>query len=305
MKRATSTFCLAMIALSVQAADTLRNHTAGLPLATDIYTATGTWGYYAGHNHKMQQQYGERYEVNGHIDVVGVVAHLTGTVSNPNKEIDFRLFDVLNRFPNAPQEDGHADLGDIDLSGGPTIVLFHQPAHIDDSFFVTIDFGDYAHDGLDGDTLGLLYAPSGSRTASDLAYTGRNVIQEHDHQHVIWSDFYSQNFTPIATHFALYPIVAFDPNSIGTITRNGLTIAAPYPNPAVNTLTIPYNLSKRSPVFISLMDMTGRTLQTLAVGDKLPGKHEESINVTQLPVGFYNIVVRTCDGTVAARTAKL
>ncbi len=285
--------------------DTLKNHASGLPLDTDQYTAPSQWGYYLGHNYKYQQQFAEKYYVSGHTHVIGVVAHLTGTYTNGHNEAFFRVFEVgTNGLPGTELEHGHADFEDLDLSGGATVVLFHHEAHAEDSFFVSFDLGDYAHGGHEGDTIGLLYAPDGSRDAADLANFGRNVIQEHSHSSVVWKDFYSQNFTPVATHLAIYPIVELDHVGISSVFAHGLTLSAPYPNPAVDQIYIPFSLDAPDQISIEIMDMSGRIVYRTSKGSLSAGTHLETIGIGSLEAGYYNVVIRSGKAALATRILK-
>src|SRR5690606_15587536 len=105
--------------LQAQTFDTLKNHADGLTLEAGKYTSGGDWGFYAGHNSKEQQQFGEKYLVDDHVHVLGVVAHITtstGTVTDPHFELDFRLWEVdsTTGVPagNTGIEDGHLHLED-------------------------------------------------------------------------------------------------------------------------------------------------------------------------------------------------
>ncbi len=297
------------LAMSVQASeDTLKNHAAGLTLVSDKYTGTGEWGYFLGHNHHEQQQFAEKYYVDDHIHVLGVVVHVTGTVTNADNEVSARIFEVdADGVPGSELEDGHMDFGDLDLGGGPNVILFHDEAHVEDSFFVSFDLGDYAHGGHEGDTIGVLYAPDGSRNSADLARFGRNVIQEHGHGSANWSDVYSQSFLNLATHLAIYPLVEFEDDHTGIKLVSGktLAVAAPYPNPAAANITIPYTVKKSSDVHIDIVDMAGRTVQAVFKEAASAGSYTETLDLSRLQNGLYHVVVRTDYGALAVRISKI
>lgn len=295
--------------------DTLQNHANGLTLEAGRYTTGNDWGFYVGHNSKEQQQFGEKYLIEDDVHVLGVVAHLTtstGTVTDPQFEIDFRLWNVdpTTGRPagNTGIEDGHLDLGDANL-GGATVIMFHDEAHVEDAFFVTMDLGDYAHDGLAGDTVGLYYAPDGTRSATDIANVPfRNVFQAHSHGAPNWRDLYTQFTTPtaIATHLALYPIVAMEEHtSVKKITKNGLQVMNPYPNPANAQITFPINLSKAAELTFTVMDLNGRVLKTQDQGLMPAGAHEQHIDISDLPAGSYILSALSSEGAVGIKFNKL
>ncbi len=304
----------ALTAAQAQHYDTLVNHANNLTLQAGRYTMGGEWGFYAGHNSFEQQQFGEKYMVNGHVEVLGVIAHLataSGTVSDPDFEIDFRVWeaDKATGKPsgNNSLEDGHLDLGDANLNG-PTVVMFHNEAPVDDAFFVTMDLGDYAHHGLSGDTVGLYYAPHGSRSASDIANVSfRNVFQAHGHGAPDWKDFYAQFTTPtqIATHLALYPIVEIHATSIGDISRNNLQIKAPYPNPSDAGIFVPYTLKKQTEVRFHILDINGKMVGSVHKGHLKAGDYNERIDISTLSSGTYFLSLITNEDAIALKINKL
>ncbi len=300
---------VAVLAVSAQAAeDTLKNHADGLILVSDKYTGAGEWGYFLGHNHHEQQQFAEKYYVDDHVHVLGVAVHLTGTVTNTDNEAYCRAFEVeADGLPGAELEHGHMDFGDLDLAGGVNIILFHDEAHVEDSFFVSFDLGDYAHGGQEGDTIGVYYAPDGSRNSADLARFGRNVIQEHGHGSANWSDVYSQSFLNLATHLAIYPIVEFEDhhNNIKQVAGKTLAVAAPYPNPAAGSITIPYTVKKGSDVTIEITDMAGRKVQAISKGNTPAGSYSETLDLSHFHTGLYYVTVRTDYGALAVRISKI
>lgn len=303
--------------------DTLSNHAAGLVLEAGKYTVAGSWGFYAGHNSRKQEVFGEKYLVNhdDHVHVLGVVAHITtstGTVSDPDLEIDFGLWNVDTATGKplgiAPVEDGHVDLGDVNLDG-PTIILFHDDVHVHNAFFVTMELGDYAHHPLGADTVGLYYAPHGSRTAADIAAVPfRNVFKPHAHGAPSWKDLYEEHTTPtaIATHLALYPIVEIehhddddDHMGIGEVSQNGLTLRAPFPNPSGGDVFFPFSLKSVSDVTFRVLDLTGKTLLDFTKKNLPPGDYQEKVDVSMLPAGTYFMSIMTNYGAIGVKFNKI
>lgn len=297
-----------------QDTDTLKNHASGVTLEAGTYSG-GDWGFYAGHNSKEQQQFGEKYLVDDHVHVLGVVAHITtstGTVNDPNFEVDFRLWeaDPATGKPSGSTgiEHGHLHLGDAHI-GGANIIMFHEEAHVEETFFVTMDLGDYAHDGLSGDTVGLYHAPHGARSADDIAGVPfRNVFQAHSHGAPNWRDFYTQFTTPtqIATHLALYPIVEMEEHSsIGNISKNGLTISSPYPNPSANLISFPLQLTTQADVSFNIMDISGKIIRTEDKGYLNAGEHIHTFDISTLPSGTYILSVISSEGSVGVKFNKI
>lgn len=214
---------------SSQALDTLRHHPVGLPLELYRYGADGNAGsgigegagLLLGHNSHYRQQFAERYRIAKGDRVRGVIVHLGGAYAHGDHLVRFTLYTVAkNGLPGNLIAKQAVAYRDLDLSGKAMRIDFDSAIAIPndgnpnsgissevDSFFVAFDLGDYAHGGYEGDTLGLYACERGCRSASDLDLFGRNAVQWHNHDKVDWHDFYYQNFTPLAVHFAIYPIV--------------------------------------------------------------------------------------------------
>ncbi len=60
-----------------------------------------------------------------------------------------------------------------------------------------------------------------------------------------------------------------------------------YPNPIKNITTISYTIYSNEHVFLSLVDMMGRKIQTIVNENKAPGTYKATINVEQLAKGVY------------------
>ena len=315
--KSTSLLLLSLCALTqtfAQNTDTLKNFTGTPSLEAGKYTGND-WGFYAGHNSKEQPQFGEKYLIDEHVHVLGVVAHIatsTGTVTNPHFEIDFRLWNVdpaTGKPAGASSiEDGHLHLEDANL-GGPTVILFHNEAHVEEAFFVSMDLGDYAHDGLAGDTVGLYYAPHGTRTTADITATPfRNVFQAHSHGAPNWRDFYTQFTTPvqIATHLALYPIVEMEEHTgMSKVAKNGLQVRSPYPNPARQEMTLPFSLQQSTELSFHIMDLSGRIISTINKGPLNSGDHQQKFDLSALPAGTYILSLKSPDAAIGIKFNKL
>lgn len=312
MKKLLTLSVLSMFAstslLAQHEEDTLINHASGLPLSTNEYSGTNQWGYYAGMSHKKQEGFGERYEISEHGDVIGVIIHVKGTVTNDENEAHVRIFDVASDGkPGTEIENGHIHFHDLNLDGSATVVMLNAHAHVHDTFFAVFDIGDYAHGGYEGDTIGLLYSPDGSRATADLGTLYRNVTSEHSHGATSWEDFYTQNFTPIATHFAIYPIVEFEHEhtaGLEQLSDGILTFSAPYPNPAENTLSVPFSLKEDSNVEFEVLDLTGKQVLTQKAGISNAGLHTHQLDISALNSGHYIIIIKTERGSLATKISK-
>jgi len=292
----------------VSAQDILRNHSADVPLVAYAYTSPGSWGYYLGHNSNYRQQFAEKYTVSGSARVLGVISHLTGVYANPGNMVSFNIFEVgTNRFPAGKLAAKEVAYRDLDLSGKTMTTWFDSPVNVSDSFFVALDLFDYAHGGYDGDTIGLLCSPDGSRTSNAISDKGRNVLQFHSHSSVAWRDYATQNFTPAdkdMVHFALYPVVEFTGITSldkAAVTSGSLSLGAPYPNPASGYIVLPLHMKESAAVTIGITDVQGCLFQQISAGTLSAGDNEIAVDLSAFSRGTYVYIIRTDKGTVAGR----
>ncbi len=285
--------------------DTLQNHSLSTTLVEYKYTAPNTWGYYLGHNHLFSQQFSEKYYTTGTSSITGVISHHAGVYTNGNNHAEFNIYNVgINKLPQTKLGGKQVAYNQMNLTGTNMTTLFDSPIQVQDSFFISFNLFDYAHGGYDGDTIGLLCGSDGCREVADLDKFGRNAIQRHNHSHEEWRDFYSQNFTPLATHLALYPIVDFTltSNLKPMFVRNQtLKASAPFPNPSTIKTTINYELFERSSVTFSILSNEGKELLYKVIGEQNIGQYEESILLNSLMVGNYILLIQTPQSSIALK----
>lgn len=89
---------------------------------------------------------------------------------------------------------------------------------------------------------------------------------------------------------------ACHPTSINGVTRNNLTFFGNYPSPAVNSTNIRFALKNKADVAITVVDMNGRTVNTINKNSLTPGEHTVNIETAQLPSGNYVYMIQTSEG---------
>lgn len=247
------------------------------------------WGYYIGHNAYGDEEFGEKYEIPDHGDVMAIIAYFGGE-GNSDNTASLRVYSVAeDGLPDEMLGSKTFEYGEVTTDGvTPTMLSFDNEIHVDDEFFVTLDLGDYSHDPLEGDTLVLMMGPDGSRPASDDVF-GRNVIRWHSHGAVEWKDFQTQNFTPLSTYFAIYPVMEGAPLSIndGFIAEEGISM---FPVPCVNELNVRFNALETREVFVHVFNMDGKILQN----DRFMASSGENLvqfDVSAYPAGAYVVSV--------------
>jgi len=245
---------------------------AATEMPSYLGSAANAWGYQIGHNYYGDEAYGEKYEINGAGTVVGVIAYLGGT-SNSNENASYKVHAVAGTgLPGAALATKSFTMGSAPTTGDtPHMQTFNSPVNVQDQFFVVLDLGDYSHDPLQGDTLCLMSGPHGSRPESDNVF-GRNVIRWHSHGTPNWKDFYTQNFTPISTYFAIYPVMEGAATGIGEHLLGDANLSV-FPMPFVDELNIRLDATSTEPLRIHLFDANGRLLKSeqhsVASGEQL------------------------------------
>ncbi|MEM6327022.1 MAG: T9SS type A sorting domain-containing protein, partial [Bacteroidota bacterium] len=76
-----------------------------------------------------------------------------------------------------------------------------------------------------------------------------------------------------------------------------VSLAEPYPNPARESVTIPYALPANGPVRLAVFDAVGRQIVRLADGVQSAGHHEVTLPTDRLPAGVY-VVRLSANGTL-------
>lgn len=252
-------FTTISFAISAQKLDTLRNFNAYIELVAPKYSGVNQWGYFVGHSSVYRQQFAEKYYINGTQKIKGVIVHLSGKYRNASNAVEFNVYSVgENKLPSNRLETKVVFYKNLDLSGKPYYVPFSKEVTVSDSFFVSFNIDDYLHGGFDGDTLALICATNGTRSADDLKLFGRNAVQVHNHDEEEWKDFYYQNFTPFATHFAIFPVVIS--NEIQSIDDYHYSnkIEQSFYNPTEQSLEINFSHNITSNFTLSISDLTGK-----------------------------------------------
>ncbi|MFN9902040.1 MAG: T9SS type A sorting domain-containing protein [bacterium] len=75
------------------------------------------------------------------------------------------------------------------------------------------------------------------------------------------------------------------------------------PNPANDVMTVEVRLEGTGAAEVALVDVQGRTVQTIAQGE-MSGMQRFSVNVDSLASGTYSVVVKQ-QGTVRAQTLRI
>lgn len=83
---------------------------------------------------------------------------------------------------------------------------------------------------------------------------------------------------------------------------NATGLLSSYPNPFATSTTIPFRLAEPGPVRLTVHDLLGRTVATLAEGSRAGGRHEVVFDAAGLPNGLYFVRL---DAGLATTTRKI
>ena len=290
--------------LSLFAQDTLTNLPKTATRTINKYSSG--WGYYTGHNGNYIEEFAEKYYISGSRTLLGVISEHTGVVANNNNESQFKVYSVgNNKLPGNLIVSKTLIYGDINLSGNSMITIFNAPALVSDSFFVSFNLTDYAHGGFDGDTIGLLYGEDGSRPNTDLPRFGRNAVRHHSHGSPIWKDFYSQNFTPIKTHYALFPILAPATIGINELETDEFKIASVYPNPFVESINLKIVTIDVNDLTVIIYNDFGQVVKTVNTENiEFTNNEEIKIDCKELGPGRYIVFIKGKNTGLATQLIK-
>lgn len=286
-----------------QLKDTLSNLTDTATLISTRYVNPGEWGYYTGHNHLNREEFAEKYYIQGTAKLLGVISYHGGTVTMPGRLVEFNAYSVSSKGLPANQiATKQSTYGNVNLNGQPTINMFSNTVNVADSFFVSFNLTDYAHDAYT-DTITLLTGLNGSRHSNDTKVNGRNAIRYHSHSGPKWRDFYTQNFTPLRTHFAIYPIIEV-PSVTALGSQKGTSNFQPfqcYPNPAYgDEVSFEFYLKSNQTILISLYDFTGKLLKSTQLEQRSQGQNVFTMPISDVPAGTYLSMINI-DGVVYAQ----
>jgi hypothetical protein len=81
-------------------------------------------------------------------------------------------------------------------------------------------------------------------------------------------------------------------------TTSSISLGAPIPNPAKSEMRISYTIPKRSDIILSLVDVSGKEIQTIVNENSDGGSFEKTLDVRLLPSGSYILKLSACGESV-------
>ncbi|HRO42323.1 MAG TPA: T9SS type A sorting domain-containing protein [Flavipsychrobacter sp.] len=162
---------------------------------------------------------------------------------------------------------------------------------------------------LGGDTVGLRSTQTGGTSTytlepgtGDTLVSARNLIQDPSNA---WRSVVFDLGITNGGDQVIFPIIRLScptcfPTDVKGISNKNLTFHGNYPNPAVNQTTIKFTLSNPTDVTVTVYDLNGRTLNTIAKTGLSSGVQEMVLPTGNLSNGNYLYTIETKDGGAVA-----
>ena len=179
--------------------------------------------------------------------------------------------------------------------------IFATPtAFLTNTFFVGYTL-NYTWGATNGDTIGLQETLQGERTTPAITVTsGDTTVNDQAVCYVpIAGGWFDNGYDlGLMSDYFVFPIVIANvTEGVQGITKNNLTFFGNYPNPAVDQTNIKFSLATSTDVTISIMDMAGHTINTIAEKNLAAGVNVIPVNTSAMASGDYLYLVRTAGNT--------
>lgn len=89
--------------------------------------------------------------------------------------------------------------------------------------------------------------------------------------------------------------------SINNTVTNNITLGQAYPNPARTEINIPYSVTNSKQVEITITNLMGQTVKTVANQTVNAGNYVTTVNVAELPAGMYLYTIKTDNGVQTSK----
>ncbi len=249
-------------------------------------------GFTSGQNCEGWEMYAEKYLIPGSGKITGIEIFYRGKISGPNRRMAFDIYNVANNgLPGDTLTRKYVTYRNLVANGNPYYLEFDTAAMVKDSFFVGINFLNYAHEALT-DTIAILTTPNFSRPERDLQVYGRNAVKQH---HLPWKDFYGH--TSYRLFFGMHPIGDFDGAELFSRDTTSLNIVAEEDEEYLRTVY--YEQVNKQLVFsnetkgidVYIINSIGSEVGHYKAGNRI-------IDTGSLSPGFYTVVLAGENRTV-------
>ena len=260
-------------------------------------------GYMTGHNDYGDEEFAEKYIIEGNGTVHGIIAIHTGEEGTSTLNASYRIYNVAaSGYPNSPLANKNIPYNDIPVDENPFTVNFDNPIEVSGEFFASFRLGDYVHGNLGTKLIAITHAPDGTREESDFEIFGRNVIRWHSHGATVWKDYRTENFSDYnpAIHFSLFPLIELESMSNVDLHGKG-KIGSVYPNPSFDgEFNVQISSNSAGNALFQLYDLTGKLIKEKNFEvNSIQNNYKFSSG--QTVSGIYVLIITTPEGKIAQR----
>lgn len=147
-EKITLTTVLSLSVFGLFAQETLQNFNPD-EITPVIESYPNNYGYYTGHNNYGDEEFAEKYQIDGTGTIHGIIAIHDGQEGTGSLSASYRIYSVANNgLPNTPIANKNIPYSDIPVDGSLFTVNFNNPIEVSDEFFTSFRLGDYSHGGL-------------------------------------------------------------------------------------------------------------------------------------------------------------
>lgn len=139
-------------------------------------------------------------------------------------------------------------------------------------------------------------APAGGVTVSEAGYSADQTSFLYYPGSASGGPWFFTNNTPMV-RMDFDPSVSLTENEL----LNGVSV---FPNPSSNEAKVEFNLANASDVTINVTDITGKTVETIKLGNVNAGVTSANLNVANYATGIYNVVITTNETSVTSKLIK-
>jgi len=167
---------------------------------------------------------------------------------------------------------------DVDTLGGFTIATFPSPVTVYSDYAVVLDFSS-----MGTDEIGMVTCMDGDPGTTETAWEK-------------WSDdvWHSVLEAWSGLTIDMVTLVVVDQSTAGIGSENffdGIKFSA-YPNPAINSTKIQYEIANQADVQMDIIDITGKVVMSLNEGNQSRGQHSVVINTEKMNSGSYFVSLK-------------
>ena len=273
---------------------------APLPFQQEV-----SWGYFFGTNAFADIAKAQRFDFDNNMyKVTGALVFFGGIGMVGDGEVHLSVLEVTEGgWPGDVVT--HSDTLNVsELAGTSGDTIFATAFTFADTSFthsqqhyISVNIANLA---ATQDTLGILSSPNGCGD-------GLSTFERLSFDPGNWYSFGGLDaggINELNVDLVIGSIVQFEttPTSLDPyVKKDHLTMYPAVPNPAIDELTIKFDLDRNEKILLQIYHVDGRQISSKNLGMRTIGEHAETININHLPTGSYLYGIRTESTSLMSR----